>query len=233
MASLWKKPGFTLVELLVVIVILSVLMALLLPTTKGMLESSKRSRCASNLRAIAGANSQFMAETGTIPRYGLFINGNNVMSWMMALTPYLGYTNGVSVQTNTLAMLRGVAWCPSESRQLIQPNPSTINFSYGWNASIAGPVAGEQPRAAYFTKLSSMFLIGDQKVSVNYRIPPLAWNDSPSNSLFSDRHRGICNLAFVDGHVESRALTNLPYRNNTHSTPAGDKAAFTAFWDGL
>jgi prepilin-type processing-associated H-X9-DG protein len=152
---------------------------------------------------------------------------------MMALTPYLGYTNSSSVQTNTIAMLRGVGWCPAEPKRLIQPNASTINFSYGWNASIAGPVPGEQPRAAYFQTLSKMFLIGDQKVSANYRIAPVLWNDSPTNSLFSDRHGGICNVAFVDGHVESRALTNLPYRNGTHSSPAAEKAAFSAFWNGL
>jgi len=216
----------------VVVAILSILMALLLPAAGNALARANRSKCVSNLRAIAAANGQFMAETGTVPRYGLFIGGNNTMSWMMALTPYLGFTNSASTQTNTLALLRGVGWCPAEPKRNIQPNPSTINFSYGWNANIAGPIAGEQPRVAYFEKLSKMFLIGDQKLSVNYRIAPVAWNDSPSNSQFSDRHQGICNVAFADGHVESQALTNLPYRQGTHSTPAEQKAAFSAFWDG-
>lgn len=227
-----SPEAFTLTEILVVIGILVTLVLLLLPSAGSAIDNAKRSKCVSNLRGIAQANSQFMADTGTLPRYGLFVNGNNTMSWYMALLPYISSTNSASVQTNTMAFFRSVGWCPAEPRSEITATAGGLRHSYGWNAMITGPQAGEQPKVGYFENLSKLFLVADQKPSVDYRIPALAWNADVSTSLFSARHRGVCNLAFADGHVESVALTNLPMRNTTHSTPADQKAAFNAFWYG-
>jgi len=50
-----KHVGFTLIELLVVIAVLSILLAILLPTLSKTRELSKRTVCQSNLRQIAQA----------------------------------------------------------------------------------------------------------------------------------------------------------------------------------
>ena len=45
-----KLPGFTLVEMLVVVAIIAVLVALLFPLATGMLNTAKRTKCVANLR---------------------------------------------------------------------------------------------------------------------------------------------------------------------------------------
>ncbi|MDX2115644.1 MAG: prepilin-type N-terminal cleavage/methylation domain-containing protein [Planctomycetota bacterium] len=47
------RPGFSLIELLVVVAVLAVLIAILLPALAGAQDSSRRTGCSSNLRSLA------------------------------------------------------------------------------------------------------------------------------------------------------------------------------------
>ena len=76
------RPGFTVVEMLVVISIIGVLMALLLPAVQMAREATRRTSCLTNLSAIAKAGLTHQTRTQYLPPSrswppGMLVNGQN------------------------------------------------------------------------------------------------------------------------------------------------------------
>jgi prepilin-type N-terminal cleavage/methylation domain-containing protein/prepilin-type processing-associated H-X9-DG protein len=90
------KRGFTLVELLVVITIISILIAMMLPAVMAARETSRRMTCLNNLFQIGAALSNYEAAHNMLPPGSTDKQGpvHNVpkgyqMSWLVPLLPYL------------------------------------------------------------------------------------------------------------------------------------------------
>ena len=62
-----ESPGFTLVELLVVITIIGILVVLLLPAVQRARESGRRTQCSNNLKQIALAVRGYAEAEGQVP----------------------------------------------------------------------------------------------------------------------------------------------------------------------
>jgi prepilin-type N-terminal cleavage/methylation domain-containing protein/prepilin-type processing-associated H-X9-DG protein len=89
-----KDQGFTLVELLVVVAIISILSAVLFPVMAGAKASANRTACASNLRQLGSATSLYLSDyddtfvlTGYQPSSES--TSRNDRTWVQLVLPYI------------------------------------------------------------------------------------------------------------------------------------------------
>jgi len=85
-----RKRGFTLVELLVVIVILALLLALLIPAASGVWQSALMTGCQQNLKHLFEAQSAWRAEHDSLTFAG-------DLGWQETLMPYVGNQQSVFI----------------------------------------------------------------------------------------------------------------------------------------
>ena len=246
--------GFTLVELLVTIAVISILIGILVPAIAGARRAGQRAVCSSNIRQIHMANELYAEDHDDRFLAGARgITGDNLHRWHGArdsvsdafdpargdITPYL---DGSSSSKRVRA-------CPSFVHTLDDLTERGIGFEsgcggYGYNNAFAGVVRSmnksgnwiidEDSIGAKRAKFASpsvtigfadAALAGSELIEYSF-VEPRKWPQSPRFSpdpSIHFRHEGVCNVAWLDGHVspEHRTYTTSSGVYATDPDPLG------------
>lgn len=224
-----RKPhttakGFTLVELMIVVIIIAVLAVLSMFGFSKLRSSARGATCASNLRQIGAAMLAYAGDNnGQLPpledRTGPNDNLRGIWPRIVADGGYLPTVINSAGQSGCGA---GVWACPDCT--IVQQNYNGYGAAEGSVLKVkklSTPNAPSSLRLSQIPEPERTWLVGDASNSADtkrgwYAVwsKPTSWTNSNRPAA---RHRDRVNVCMVDGHVESLTLEQLkaPDKNYT------------------
>lgn len=213
--------GFTLLELLVVMVIIATLSLLTFGGMKAYRGLATRSVCSSNLRQLAAATNMYCSDHGGFfPPYVTY-DSDGGKAWFFGYEPF---QPGVAEGDRELEREAGPLYPYIQSVGKIEVCPGFnygnavwkekfkgASYGYGYNWYLGGRM-GDLPlkNVAALSGASRVVLFGDCAQVNTFQSPA-----SPKNPMLEEfyiidekertvhfRHSGGANIVFVDGHVE-------------------------------
>lgn len=192
---LLSHKGFTLVELLVVVGIISVMGAIIAPVGKGMITRSRAIHCSQNLRQIGIATMMYAGDHHMTLPQSMHQRATGGNSWRVTLQPYASGTISFKCKEDP-DKSRGTTYVLNDYLTK-GPSGAPPDLNYSILAKI------DQPEATLmFAEASTSYLNTDHFHFAAYygqKIPP---------SIF-ERQVGVrfhgqkSNYLFADGHVET------------------------------
>ena len=200
--------GFTLVEILVVLAIISATIALVYPAVKGALASSRKAKCASNLREIGKGYQLFVSENqGSLP-----YTWDSGMSAVAEIGPYISVPGWWSMMKGEPEV---VSVCPTDNAKRRDGWPS-----YAFNIHLGDKRNGPRKKRVVFANPSKLCVAGDGPLDGRGDLFLMDSQDrnADSNSQsfqWETRHSGGANVLFLDGHV---VLMKAPFPYGSTNT---------------
>jgi len=198
-----RLGGFTLIELLVVIAIVGILASLLLPALGRAKQAARRVQCLSQLRQIGLAVRYYADDHADyFPRsqHSAFTHGQQ--TWARAVSSYVGADG--SAWTN---LYSGVYHCPNDRRSDSLSYGLNVYFELGdWDDYLGKPETWR--RTTQVPRPTATLLFAESATLADHIMPHFWMSLADAEDVAGTRHLGRSNYSFVDGHAESRALTN-------------------------
>lgn len=205
-----QRSGFTLIEMLVTLGCIAVLAGLVLGAAGKVQATMKTTKCASNLRQIGLAATQWSSDNDgkIVPVYNPDEGyGLSYKHWTGQLAPYLGKTLAPTSSSFSSALEMPVYSCPLR--------PQRFGYSYNYQyLSWIYPAAliNQWVRYAQVTDAPQTVMLvdsyrpGDTTAWKPYVRPP---SSSSTDSIPEFRHNGnTANVLWVDGHVTAEKSTS-------------------------
>ncbi len=208
-APISRRCGFTLVEILVVIVIVALLAGSLLPAFNSARASARTKTCASNLKQISLAFNLYVTDNrGMYPP--ITIGKENAdCGWA---EPIYSYTKSVAIFS-----------CPSYPYGEFRPgcppsepidNPPEGEKDYKWDGSYSFNITGTNMRGFNIARIrnpSALIVFCDGRGGKStYGNPNVGGSsDRRDFSDLGNRHNYGSNLAYADGHVKWKSFEEL------------------------
>ncbi len=186
-----KAAGFTLIEVLIVLVVISIMIAIALPVFSRAREKGRSATCQSNLKQIALAMQQYVQDhDGWYPSAGII--GTDQKQWASHIRPYV---------RNTQILL-----CPT--REALGGGNSlngsrALNYDYNvlrLNHFSFRSLMGSSEAAVVYS--SKVWINADGDFSEDTLSGPSACGDWWWTQWGQEIHSGGANYSFVDGHVK-------------------------------
>lgn len=210
--------GFSLAELLVVLVIIAVLAALIFPALGRIRAKANAAQCASNLRQLGGAMLSYYSERANEP---LLLHDSSEI-WTLALARK-GYLGGWDGRSQSKPCGKGAWTCPSSNLVsdnyggygVVEGSAGMPFFNYWYSSAFRTLLGIQQP--------AKTWLLGDAKVSSDPKVGwyaiwlnPSSWTNN-HGPAFGRHVADEVNVFMFDGHLESLNLQEL--QNGRYSYP--------------
>lgn len=234
-----SRRAFTLVEVMVVLVVITVLIALGVPGIKRSMDSVKKGMCASNLRQISSGIMLYASDNdGVFPmdndpaKAGLYQGA----FWSSAIWTYVGYRSSNflypenDVQGNVGAD-KNIFHCPvtkyypkSKFKEIAVPLSYNVanRLSYAMNSAPSRTLYGAANipmRMGRIKSPASTALVLEQHENGGNQ-----W--AYHNAFGLIPHRGGSNVLFYDGHVDWLSYKDIPPDKDYSD------ASLSPFWSG-
>lgn len=215
-----SRPGFTLVELLVVVAIIGLLLGLALPALSAARLAAYRTQCSNNMKQLGLALTLFAQNNkGKFPQSTHTTGVNFQKAWIYTLAPYLENVNSIRI-------------CPRDPKR--DERLKANGTSYVLNEYICVPGEDECLTLKHVqdsTRTITVFIVSDatgvsmmtdHTHSRDWLVSPTGAWQRVCNDISPDRHvigsgrddhtSGTSNYLFADGHVEALAAEGMAGR---------------------
>jgi prepilin-type N-terminal cleavage/methylation domain-containing protein/prepilin-type processing-associated H-X9-DG protein len=202
-----KNEGFTLIEVLIVIAIISILAAILFPVFARARENARRASCQSNLKQIALGVIQYTQDYDErLPsiEMGAGTNGGTTSDWILwsdAISPYLKSAQIFHCPSATNANTPGGTLPSVVQGRLAYGAASglSLDSNVGCLCAFTQYVSCASTLAS-FTNSSETILLGDRSDTTGTYASYL--DPGRPDNFPGTQHFGGGNIAFADGHVK-------------------------------